>query len=59
MTLFKMAKGFITTKWAKANCSECGLEFEYPEDSLYKPETCGSLDCELKHQHPELIKIRR
>ena len=48
----------VDIKWLKANCSECGQEFEYPKDSLYKPETCGRLDCELKRQHPELNRIR-
>ena len=52
MTLFKMVKG-------KGKCVECGQEFEYPEDSLYKPKTCGRLDCEIKHQHPELNRVRR
>ena len=59
MTLYKMVKEAVTTKWVKGKCSECEQEFEYPEDSLYKPKTCGRLDCELKHQHPELSRIRR
>lgn len=58
MTLFKMVKETITTRWVKAKCSECGQVFEYPKDSLYKPETCGRFDCELKRQHPELNRVR-
>jgi len=59
MTLFKIIKEAITYKEVKAKCSECGQEFKYQENSLYKPETCGRLDCELKHQHPELSRVRR
>lgn len=59
MTLYKMVKGIITTKWAKAKCFECGQTFEYPEDSLYKPKTCGRFNCEIKHQHPTLSRVRR
>jgi len=59
MTLFKIIKEAITSKEVKAKCSECGQEFKYPENSPYKPETCGSLNCELKHQHPELNRVRR
>ena len=59
MTLFKMVKEAIAYKEMKANCSECGQEFKYPKDSLYKPKTYGRLDYELKHQHPELNRVRR
>lgn len=59
MTLFKMVKEALTTKTIKAKCSECGQAFEHPENSLYKPKTCGGFDCELKSQHPELNRVRR
>lgn len=41
----------------KTKCVECGITFEYPECS-YKPNTCGSFECEFKHQHPVLKKRR-
>ena len=58
MTLSKMAKEIVATNWITARCT-CGREYEYPASSLYKPKTCGRLDCELKHLHPELNKKRR
>ena len=58
MPLYKMVKDAITTKDIEITCSECGAKFKWPENSLYRPKTC-SLDCEFKHQHPELSKARR
>ncbi len=58
MTLYKMVKEAITYKEVRAKCSECGQEFKYPKDSLYKPKTC-SYECEFKHQHPDLNRVRR
>ncbi len=54
MTLYAMVKEIITTKDIKVKCVECGLVFKYPANSLYHPVTCGSFECEYKHQHPEL-----
>ena len=55
MTLYKMIKEVVTTKWVKAKCPICGQTYEYPENG-YKPKTCGRYDCVHKYLHLELNK---
>lgn len=43
-------------KWVKAQCPECGGEYEHPED--FKPATCAKEECVKKFLHPELKKRR-
>ena len=57
MTLFRIVKEIVTTKWAKANCSVCGQLYDYPEGG-YKPSTCSKYECLHKYLHPELNKER-
>ena len=58
MTLFKMVKEIVTTKWLKAKCPECRQEYEYAE-SGYHPPTCSNPDCVQNNLHPELNGVRR
>jgi len=58
MTLFKMVKEAVTTRWLKARCLICGLGYKYPKGG-YQPKSCDSFHCVQKHLHPELSKERR
>lgn len=52
MTLFKMVKDIVATKWLKVRCP-CGREYEYPEGG-YQPKTCGQFECVQKYLHPDI-----